>query len=474
MDERMRLYTAENGELKHGGSPGKTDRRIQKDRESRLLLQYDPGGVVRYFFYARKKGRPEQYIAEYGVSGIENLRSDRQKRDRFLSEYFPRRLSEALDVLEFELDESHWESKTLSLLKNGQQISKPKISDEAKMALNAGNSAELSVPDMESALWILFNKIPASKSVVISEGGYLDHRGEDDFLIQVDRMKNEVEPIKASKEKIDKSILRKKKKESKKILKSLNNKAVSRSSGASELSDALVNAGVTDRLGIDIYSKSEKSVIRSRFAALSFLAVVPILTVLVYLEIIEIEGFSEPIILGESLLTVLGPIGPYVIRSYWVLFLVAMLLLYYVISRASLIGSILQMVLASIRGNTTTGGTTQNKASRLVDTLAKVRRRGSTRDVRNLLREGTPSDLVVDGGSRSSFRRKNILVGVGIGAALTSITVVTVVLITMFFKYAWSTLMQIALVLILIFFVTEVLRIVMSLGNSKGRRGGGF
>jgi len=478
MDEKIRVYTAENGELRHStgdATKGEIDDKIRRDRKSRLLLQYDPSGILRYYFYAKDKGRPEQYIAEYRLDGAKEagLESDKKKRDRFISDLFPDRISKALDALGYEIDETHWESEVVAILENRQHIDRPDMSDDAKMALQMGASAEVAVPDMESALWILFNVIGPESSVIISEGGYLNHRGEDDFLIQVDRMKNKVEPIESSKKEIDKSILRKKKKESKSLLKTLNKKTLSRRSGASELADALANAGVTDRLGIDVYSESRKSVIRSRSAALTLLAFVPVVAVAAFIDIIPVGGLIDyPVILGEPLPTVLGPFGPYIIRSYWVLFIASILLLYYVISRGSIIRSVLQTVLSGTRRNTASGGNIQSNASRLVDNLAEVRRRGSTQDVRGLLREGTPPDLIVDRDSRSSFRRKNILVGLGIGAFFISFVVLAMSLITEFFS--WSTLMQVTFIIVLIVVVSEVIRIATTLGGSRRKQDRGW
>jgi len=474
MDERMKIYTAENGELKHGGSTGETDRRIRKDRESRLLLQYDPSGVVRYFFYARRKGRPEQYIAEYSLSGVDDLKSNRQTRDKLLSVRFPDSLSKVLDLLDYELDESHWESQTPDLLKNKQQISKPKISDEGKRALNMGSSAEVAVPDMESALWIIFNVIPPSKSVIVSEGGYLDHRGEDDFLLQVDRMRNEVEPIKSSKEKIDRSILKKKTKDSKKILNDLQKGP--RNSGSSSMSKALNSAGISDTLGIDVYSKSEKGSIRVQYAALSLLAVIPVIAVAWFLEIVTFENLTDPVVLGEPVATVLGPLGPYVVQSHWILLTVGASVLYVVLSRAPVFGNTAGKAIGLITGgNTSTGRKTQTKAKDLVSTLAEVRRRGSTQDVRNILREGTPTSLAVDRGSRSSFRRKNMLVGIGIGAFL--ISVVALLVVALLSVLGWSFLMGVAVVSVVFFWIYEIIRAVLpskKTRNRTSRRRGGL
>jgi hypothetical protein len=470
MDERMKIYTAENGELKHdtgSSNKGEIDRRIHKDRESRLLLQYSPEGVIRYFFYARRKGRPEQYIAEYSLSGAEDLKSNRQKRDRFLSVLFPDRLSTALDVLDYELDESHWESQTSDLLENKQQISKPKMSDEGKRALNMGSSAEVAVPDMESALWIIFNVIPSSKSVIVSEGGYLDHRGEDDFLLQVDRMRNEVEPIKSSKEKIDRSILKKKTKDSKKILNDLQKGP----RNSATISEALNSAGISDRLGIDVYSKSEKGSIRVQYAALSLLGVIPVIAVAWFLEIVTFENLTDPVVLGEPVATVLGPLGPYVVQSHWILLTVGASVLYVVLSRAPVFGDTAGKAIGLITGgNTSTGRKTQRKAKDLVSTLAEVRRRGSTQDVRNILREGTPNSLAVDRGSRSSFRRKNSLVGIGIGALL--VLVVALLVVSALTLLGWSFLMGIAIVSVIVFWVYEVIRAVLPSKKTRSPRGG--
>lgn len=474
MDERMKIYTAENGELRHdtvGSEKGEINRLIQNDRKSRLLLQYEPDGVVRYFFYARKKGRPEQYIAEYSLTGVDDLRTDKQKRDRFLSVLFPDRLSKALDVLGYDLDESHWESKTPKILEDKRQISRPKISDEAKMALNTGASAEVAVPDMESALWLLFNKIGASKSVIISEGGYLDHRGKDDFLIQVDRMKHEVEPIKSSKEEIDKSVMRKKIKDSKSILKNLQEDTVPRKSGDVLMSDALNAAGISDRLGIDVYSKSEKKSIRVQYTALTLLFVVPaLLFVAWFLEIFSFENLRAPVVLGEPLVTVVGSFGPYVVRSIWILLFLGFLLLYFALSRASIL-TLDRVVGLVSRGKNVSDRRIQTKADRLVDTLAEVRRRGSTRDVRDVLRSGTPTSLVVDRESRDRFRRKNILVGVGIGVFVIAIVTLTVVSVLSLLD--WTVLMMIAFLVLVVLVVLEIFSIVRpNRSRTKGRRDG--
>lgn len=462
MERSLRLYTAENGELKHEfritSSIERVERPeteinddIKRDRESRLLLQYDPDGTVRYYFYARDSGRPEQYIAEYGVS-------QKASREKVL-EGFKNDLNVALRKVGYEVDGSSWESRALDKLDGLEQIERPDISEDGRRALRKKGDFELAVPDMDAALW-LFNRVSSNKSVVISEGGYLGHRGQDEVLIQVDSMRREVEPIESTKEEVDDTVVKDKKQEFRDAYRTLKQKAGSRKSTANSISDALRDAGVTESLGVEVYSKDRSSEIRRRFGVLSFL-VVTLLSALAGVVLVKerlAEAITRTVELGQP---VYG--SGVEIQSWLVLAAFGVFVMLLLVARLSSVQDSLRSLAETVTpGSPASERSMQGYAEDAVEALAEVRRRESTEDATRLLRRKVPRPVAVDEGSRDAFRRKNAAIGAGIGALSGAVLVGISGAILLFAFSSWRVFIQLLIVLLAVGVVLTVVGGVLS------------
>jgi hypothetical protein len=461
MERSLRLYTAENGELKHEfritSSIERVERPeteinddIKRDRESRLLLQYDPDGTVRYYFYARDSGRPEQYIAEYGVS-------QKASREKVL-EGFKNDLNVALRKVGYEVDGSSWESRALDKLDGLEQIERPDISEDGRRALRKKGDFELAVPDMDAALW-LFNRVSSNKSVVISEGGYLGHRGQDDVLIQVDSMRREVEPIESTKEEVDDTVVKDKKQEFRDAYRTLKQKAGSRKSTANSISDALRDAGVTESLGVEVYSKDRSSEIRRRFGVLSFL-VVTLLSALAGVVLVRerlAEAITRTVELGQP---VYG--SGVEIQSWWVLGVLGVVVLLSGVARISSVQDGFRSLFEAVTpGSTAPGRGMGGDAKEVVDALSEIQKRESSKATR-LLEKAVPQGVAVDEGSRDTFRRKNAAIGAGIGALSGAVLVGISGAILLFAFSSWRVFIQLLIVLLAVGVVLTVVGAALS------------
>lgn len=410
MNESLRLYTAENGELKYGDSTRENyiDEDIREDRESRLLFQYKPEGIIRYYFYARSSGRPEQYIAEYEFpKSIGEIIHNNQKKDarKALILRFYKSINDKLDNIGYQLDESQWESQALEQITSPKNLSEPSISDEAQQAIKRSQSFELAAPDMEAALWLFFNKVSPDRSVVISEGGYLEHRGRDDVLIQVDRMRRSVEPIKSSKSEIDDKIIENKKEEFRDAFQEVKKKAHASNDSVSE---ALKEAGITESLNVDIYDEEKPSRLKREFTKLSFLAVSSALAlsivVIIFLGGSTIQDTFRVVEIGEP---VIGT--GYEIKSWWVFITTAVVLIYPVV-----------LSLVPTQSDERPYMSINDPAENAVNALSEIRKRSNRREAVQLLENESGRNIKIERDSdQGVFQRKNEAIGVLLGSTLT-------------------------------------------------------
>lgn len=462
MSRTLRLYTAENGELKHGfriedsieavDSPDtRIDEGIKRDRESRLLLRYSPEGTVRYYFYARDSGRPEQYIAEYSVSQTAS-------REEVLR-VFKKDLELALRKVGYEIDESSWESRALDRLDGLGKVDDPPISDDARRVLRTRAEFEMAVPDMEAALW-LFNKVDSQKSVTVSEGGYLDHRGEDDVLIQVDSMRREVEPVGSTKEEVDGNVVKNKQEEFRDAYGALERKARSRANRANFITDGLRDAGVTERLGVEIYSKERSSEVRRRFGAVTFL-IVTALSVIAGTVLVGgrlAEAVRRTVELGQPVYA-----SGVEVQSWWVLTALGVVVLLSAVLRISSVRNGLVSVIQTVTpGGDGSGRSVRDDASKVVDALAEIQRRRSSEDATRLLAGAVPRNVAVGEGSRDAFRGKNAVFGAGVGA-VSALALVGVFAGVLLFAFSyWQVFVQSLIVLTAAVFVAAVVGTALS------------
>lgn len=452
MERVLRLYTAENGELKHEfrittgpevsieETGTDINEAVKRDRESRLLLHYDPNGPVRlrYYFYARDSGRPEQYIAEYRLSGTA---SRKKTLKGFKSD-----LNKALRKVGYQLDDSQWESRTLDKLDT--HIDEPPVSEDAWRVLETRDSFELAVPNMDAALW-LFNSTDPDKSVVISEGGYLEHRGQDDVLIQVDSMRREVEPIESTKDDVDENVVEDKEREFHDAYVSLEEKARSRSHEiANVVSDTLRDAGVNERLDIDIYSKDRSSEVRRRFTVLTFLGVAAVSVVLgiVFGGGRLVEAATQAVELGQPVYS-----SGVEIQSWWVFVPLGFAGIAVLVAGISAVQDGLRSIAQAVTpGSPASERAMKKDAERVIDALVEIRRRESSEHATRLLSREVPGAVAVNEGSRDTYRRKNAVFGAGKGAvAAVALVGIAAGVLVFAFSY-WEVFVQLLIVVLLL------------------------
>ena len=476
---RTKLYTAENGELQRdtgGSKEGTINDDIRKDRESRLLFQYDPEGTIRYYFYARSSGRPEQYIAEYETTDLTQISSpnvsERKAREMIISEEFRGNLQDVLEGLGYEIDDSQWESRAIDLLKDPGDLKRPEVSEDAHKALELKEEPEIAAPDMEAALWLLFNEVDPDKSVVISEGGYLEHRGQDDVLIQVDSMRREVEPIESTKEDVDEDVVENKEQEFHDAYVSLEEKARSRSHEiANVVSDALRDAGVTERLDIDIYSEDRSSEVRRRFTVLTFLGVAAVSVVLgiVFGGGRLVEAATRAVELGQPVYS-----SGVEIQSWWVFVPLGFVAVVILVAGISAVQDGLRSVAQAVTpGSPASERAMQKDAERVVDALVEIRRRESPEHATRLLSREVPRAVAVDEGSRDTYRRKNAVLGAGKGAvAAVALVGIAAAVLVFAFSY-WEIFVQLLIVVLLLGVLLLIAGGVLSILRSSPSRPGG-
>jgi hypothetical protein len=512
-EARMKIYLAETGQLeevytfkrkdkkwlsiKESDSNegfGKTNKKIKEDRAARLLFRYHPDGYIGYFFYASTDvGRPKQYIAEF------EMLSDWKKEmseDRLVGVFIDL-LNYTLGDAGYELYTDERESELLrqkgnedGLLKTqkeaSQEIDNEWISPEAEEALDGNSSTtELGAPDIETALR-LFWTLGDDTSIVISDGGRLEHREHSGVFIKIESLRNKVEPIGQTKEKINTELADSAEERSKEELKKLVSNV---GEDACEISDRLTRAGFEDKLDSDVYCRQRGEKKERKLTDISGGAVLVLFAAYtaVFQRSVIYNAVTQTVSLGEPLvrrvripqvdfsvpffgyLDLLGPynLGPYTFQSYWFLMLGFILIGGAVLSRNGTAASSHEDPRSppSKDNETAVSDRKDPKLSPsknvdvLIESLEEIKNRSKNDNrVRELVDNRTPFDLYIgEKGSKTSFHRKKALTGILKGAMVASVIVLMLVILVLWqVWYLWEILLQMVLLVAVLVLLLEV------------------